>query len=119
MVNIYASRRGSYERCAWLKRDESAQRDPEWASKPSGFFYATEEAPEHGEDSRILGTFMADSSTITLKTSDDVGELGAEDIVRYDERDWLVQSVQRSKVKSRSEFCRNSQYVSYISLRGL
>lgn len=119
MVNVYASRRGAYEKCAWLRRDEAESRDPEWASKPTGVFYATEEAPEYGQDSRIMETFMADSSTITLRTSDDVGDLGTEDIVRYDERDWLVTSVQRRKVKSRSEFCRNAQYVSYVALRGM
>lgn len=119
MIDVYASRRGSYERCAWLKRDEAKSRDPEWAAKPTGVFYATEEAPEYGQDSSIMGTFMADSSTITLRTSDDIGEMGAEDIVRYDGRDWLVTSVQRRKVKSRSEFCRNSQYVSYVALRGM
>ena len=119
MVNVYASRRGAYERCAWLQRDGAESRDPEWASKPTGVFYATEEAPESGSDSRIMDTFMADSSTITLRTTDDIGSLGPEDIVRYDCRDWLVTSVQRRKVKSRSEFCRNAQYVSYIALRGL
>ena len=119
MVNIYASRRGIYEKCAWLQRDEAKSRDPEWASKPTGVFYATEEAPESGSDSRFADTFVAGESSITLRTTDDVGEMAPEDVVRYDFRDWLVTSVQRRKVKSRSEFCRNAQCVSYISLRGL
>lgn len=118
MIDIYASRRGIHEKCLWLKRDASKARDPQWASKPTGVFYATEENPESEEDSRVMGTFMAGSSSITLKTTDDVGELQANDLVRYDGRDWIVEGVQRRKVKQRSEFCRNAQYVTYMSLRG-
>lgn len=119
MVNIYASRRGAYEKCAWLKRDEEKSLDPEWAKKPTGVFYATEENPEYGSDSRVLGTFMADTSTITLKTSDDVEGIMSDDLVRYDDRDWVVTGVSLKKVKQRSEFCRKSQYVTYMTLRGL
>ncbi len=119
MVNIYASRRVAYEKCAWLKRDEAKNRDPEWTKKPTGVFYATEENPEYGSDSRVLGTFIADTSAITLKTSDDVEGVSANDLVRYDGRDWVVTGVSLKKVKQRSEFCRKSQYVTYLTLRGL
>lgn len=118
MIDIYASRRGIHEKCLWLKRDAGKARDPQWASKPTGVFYATEENPESEEDARVMNTFMAGSSSITLKTTDDVEGLQANDLVRYDGRDWLVTNVQRRKVKQRSEFCRKAQYVTYMSLRG-
>lgn len=119
-VDIYASRRSCYEKCLWYERDESADpRDLVSAKEPSGVFYASEANAEYGQDQVRAGAFMVDSSTVTLKTNDSVDGMKTQDFVAYSGRIWLIEGIQRRKRKKRSEFSREPQYSSYISLRGV
>lgn len=119
-VDIYASRRSYYEKCLWYERDESADpRNLVAVKEPSGVFYASEANAEYAQDQLKAGAFMVDSSTVTLKTNDSVDGMKTEDLVEYSGRIWIVDGVQRVKRKKRSEFSREPQYSSYISLRGV
>lgn len=119
-IDAYASRRVRYEYCKWWARDEG---DPIPSSilvatkEPDGVFYAKEEAPRYDSQGQTSSVFMVGQSTMTLSTGDCVDGIGENSIVLYDGEEWIVSSVQKRKVKRRSQFSVMPQFVTYLTLR--
>lgn len=118
-IDIFESRRTNFERVEFWKRDiRSDTPTSEIVSeKASGIFYAREVNSESSRNDIVSGSFMFDDSNIMLITNDDVRELSQNDVCKYDERLWNVVSVQRKRIKKRSEFSRIPVYKTYIMLR--
>ena len=118
-IDIFESRRINFERVEFWKRDiRSDTPTSEIVSeKASGIFYAREVNAESSSNDIVSGSFMFDDSNIMLITNDDVRELSQNDVCKYDERLWNVVSIQRKRIKKRSEFSRIPVYKTYIMLR--
>ena len=118
-IDIFESRRTNFERVEFWKRDiRSDTPTSEIVSeKASGIFYAREVNAESARNDIVSGSFMFDDSNIMLITNDDVRELSQNDVCKYDERLWNVVSIQRKRIKKRSEFSRIPVYKTYIMLR--
>ena len=118
-IDIFESRRTNFERVEFWKRDiRSDTPTSEIVSeKASGIFYAREVNAESSSNDIVSGSFMFDDSNIMLITNDDVRELSQNDVCKYDERLWNVVSIQRKRIKKRSEFSRIPIYKTYIMLR--
>lgn len=118
-IDIFESRRTNFERVEFWKRDiRSDTPTSEIVSeKASGIFYAREVNAESSSNDIVSGSFMFDDSNIMLITNDDVRELSQNDVCKYDERLWNVVSIQRKRIKKRSEFSRIPVYKTYIMLR--
>ena len=118
-IDIFESRRTNFERVEFWKRDiRSDTPTSEIVSeKASGIFYDREVNAESSSNDIVSGSFMFDDSNIMLITNDDVRELSQNDVCKYDERLWNVVSIQRKRIKKRSEFSRIPVYKTYIMLR--
>lgn len=118
-IDIFESRRTNFERVEFWKRDiRSDTPTSEIVSeKASGIFYAREVNAESSSNDIVSGSFMFDDSNIMLITNDDVRELSQNDVCKYDDRLWNVVSIQRKRIKKRSEFSRIPVYKTYIMLR--
>ena len=118
-IDIFESRRTNFERVEFWKRDiRSDTPTSEIVSeKASGIFYDREVNAESSSNDIVRGSFMFDDSNIMLITNDDVRELSQNDVCKYDERLWNVVSIQRKRIKKRSEFSRIPVYKTYIMLR--
>ena len=118
-IDIFESRRTNFERVEFWKRDINSDTPTSEivSEKCSGIFYAREANSESSRNEIVSGSFMFDDSNIMLITNDDVRELSQNDVCKYDERLWNVVSVQRKRIKKRSEFSRIPVYKTYIMLR--
>ena len=119
-IDIYASRRTRYEVCRSFRRDESSSIPPRelvMKSSPDRVFYASEESPKTNMGNSVQDMMVFDSSSITISTGDDVGELDARWVVEYGGEVWIVENVQRKRVWKRSEFAAAPQFVTYIQMR--
>ena len=119
-IDIYASRRCNYEYCRfWVRDGDSSVPDSTLvhSKKPDGCFYATEENPESLQDSILSDSFMFDENFVVISSTDSVEGISAEDLVEYDGRVWIVQGVQKYKIKKRSEFSSGGQYKYYIRMK--
>ena len=118
-IDIFESRRTNFERVEFWKRDiRSDTPTSEIVSeKASGIFDALVVYAESSRNDIVSGSFMFDDSNIMLITNDDVRELSQNDVCKYDERLWNVVSIQRKRIKKRSEFSRIPVYKTYIMLR--
>lgn len=118
-IDIFESRRTNFERVEFWKRDINSDTPTSEivSEKCSGIFYAREVNAESSRNEIVSGSFMFDDSNIMLITNDDVRELSQNDVCKYDGRLWNVVSVQRKRIKKRSEFSRIPVYKTYIMLR--
>lgn len=120
MIDLNESRRANYEKVDYWKRDEdTSMTTSELVTKKrtSGSFYATEMNPKSDTNNIVDNSFLFDDSSITLMTRDDVTGLAQNDIVRYENELWMVTSVQRRKIKKRSEFSVRPTFHTYISIK--
>lgn len=114
--------------CKWWSRDERDQFTSDelvYKRIPSGTFWAKEVSPEQLRNNIVAGSFMFDSSHITIKSPDNLFNLQKtmlknECLVEYNGELWVVVSVQKSKAKVSNRMFANDSHCShywYIELR--
>ena len=123
-IDITQSRRSYNALCKFWSRleDDARLSADELVHKrvATGTFYAKEISGEERRGNIISGTFLFDSSSITIKSPDDCSVLTSEDVVEYEGEYWIVRNVQKRKARiQQSEFARdkNCSHYWYIDLR--
>ena len=123
MLDLAQSRRDYNEYCRFWTRNEDDKYEPDelvYKRIPSGSFWSKEVSPENTRNNVVGGTFMFDSTHITLKTPDNCEKLKSEDLVEFRDELWIVVSVQKSKARTGNRMFVKDQYCShywYIELR--
>ena len=131
MIDIWTSRRGNFIECEyWLKEDSVMSenlsdfiKNPDdeltYKSEPDGIFFA-KEVNAYTQDNQVIAeVFMAKRETITLETSDDISVLKRNDIVRFNDKKYRVDSIQKVPFKNQRQFLANAQsFTYYLSLKG-
>lgn len=110
MVDLTQGRRTEFLRCEFWSVDDEDFIPPNQICHeriPSGTFRATESNP-YSDKNQIVGTsFMTKQSTVVLETKDNLitpVRLRENDIVRFDDVIYRVESVQRNPIKKRRQF---------------
>ena len=123
-VDLFQSRRTYNVLCQFWSRNEDETRysADELVHKrvATGTFYAKEISGEEKRGNVISGTFLFDSSSITIKSPDDCSILKSEDVVEYEGDYWIIRNVQKRKARiQQSEFARDRDcsHYWYIDLR--
>lgn len=129
--DLFQSRRNMNEYCRWWLRNESEEEEEDkliYKRVPAGYFYAVEVTAEVQDDNMIGGVFMADKTSVTIKSSDDLSNIynynENEDIrnkviVEYQGQLWRVDNVQKRKARIQNSEFANPELVShywYLSL---
>lgn len=113
--DIFQSRRNMNEQCRWWIRNESDELDEDeliFKRVPRGFFFAKEVTAEVQNDNVIGGEFMADKTSLTIMSSDDLTDMYVQTqditnkaLVEYQDEIWRVEDVQKRKARiQNSEF---------------
>ena len=113
--DIFQSRRNMNEQCRWWIRNESDELDEDeliFKRVPRGFFFAKEVTAEVQNDNVIGGEFMADKTSLTIMSSDDLTDMYVQTqditnkaLVEYQGEIWRVEDVQKRKARiQNSEF---------------
>ena len=121
--DMFQSRRDYNEECRWWKRNDNDDIPlDEYVDKrvPDGYFCAKEMTAEQLMRSVLAGVFRIDSTHITIKTPDDLGDITADCLVEYQGEMWRITNVQRSLARRQSTyFAKNADcpHFWYIELR--
>lgn len=119
-IDLWGSRRASFERCEWFQRDEKATKDQSrlvFKKKPTTVFYAKESNAFNYQKEQLGGVFLADESVVTLETTDNVSGIKTGDRVKYRGSIWAVTSVQASEKHKQSQFLDQVTKTTYIGLK--
>lgn len=128
--DLFQSRRNFNERCSWWSREESGIYEEDMLvyreKKPSGVFYAKEANAEVQGDNLIGGIIMAEKTSVTIMSADDltslynhIYDLKDKVLVEYQGQIWRVDSVQKRKARIQNSEFANIRRVShywYLSL---
>lgn len=121
MIDIYHSRRGHFNKCAYyLREEDNAISDlNEYVLKttPTGYFYARESNSLAQSKNQVNNAIMIDRSVINIQTNDDVNGLIAGSIVVYNGKVWLVDNLQQEIHLKETEFSQHKHCTTYIALR--
>lgn len=121
--DLFQSRRGYNERCAWWTRNENDDLPPNEITmrrNPNGYFMAREENPETKRENSIYNTYMVEKTTIIIKTPDNINGIRQKDVVSFRGEYWVVVSVQKTKARiQQSEMAddQNRSHYWYLELR--
>lgn len=122
MLDIYRGRRGLFAKCTYWSqiRNEDIVLNSEiiYEATPSGHFYA-KEVSSLTTDNQVLGeVFMFESNNVNLQTTDDISDLKVNDKVVYLDKEYRVDSIQKTAENRQRQFRTKTSYTYYISLRG-
>lgn len=119
-IDLWGSRRTSFERCEWFTRDEKATKDLSkivFDTKPKAVFYAKEANSASYQKQDIGGLFLGDESVVTISTTDCLDGIKGGDKVKFRGVLWNVTSVQQSEAHRQSQFLENTTKTTYIGLK--
>lgn len=113
--DIFQSRRNANEECRWWIRNDNEEIDEDelvYKRVPRGTFCAEEVTAEVQNDNSIAGVYMADKTSVTLKSPDDLTDMYVQTqditnkaLVEYQGEIWRVEDVQKKKARiQNSEF---------------
>lgn len=121
MINcIFTGRRDTHRKCIYWCQDESEYYDKNEIGikkEPTGKFYAKEVQARQDGSQQVGGVFMFDSSTISLKTNDNIENLRKNDVVKYNNEMWRVTDIQKRPIRKNAQFMKNAIYTYYINLK--
>jgi hypothetical protein len=131
MLDIWTSRRGNFIECEyWLKEDYVMDtnlvdfiKNPDdeivYQREPDGVFFAKESGSYTSDNQTIAEAFMVKRESISLETSDDISRLRQNDIVKFNDKKYRVDSIQKVPFKNQRQFLANSQsFTYYLTLKG-
>lgn len=119
-IDIYQSRRTLHKKVYWWKSTEKSKYDHSdlvKSTQPSGFFYAKEESPIQKRSDIVSGAFKLDKNTTMLKTTDFLGNLNVDDIVKYHNNYWRIVDIQETHNHKQEQFMSNVSNITYITIR--
>ena len=115
MIDLYTTRRTNFIKCEWFSQIEDEEyvdlNEIRHLPSPSGVFYAKEVNGYSEDNQQVENLFMVDSHRVTLTTNDKVQELRLNDIVKFDNKLWRVDSKQPTPKNAQRQF-RNKANVS-------
>ena len=122
--DLFQTRRNMNEECRWWSRNESDEIEEDelvYKRVPRGYFYAKEVNAEVQDDNIIGGVFMADKTSVTIMSVDDLSDLYNESqdvrnrvLVEYQGEYWRVDNVQKRKARiQNTEFGKTSEVSHY------
>lgn len=119
-INLFHSRRTSYALCKYWKRKTNGYGDANELihnEKPSGYFYAKTMSAKNKDLETLQGVMMYDKDSLTLKTTDDVKDLKAQDIIEFRGSLWFVDNVQVEEIVKQTQFNYSNSFIYYLSIR--
>lgn len=120
-IDLYQSRRTTHTLCYYWKKlqgDRVSANELNYNKKNlAGIFYAQEITPQFFSNNTYGNNFMFENCDLTLKTNDEITNLKSNDIVKYDDKYWIVVSVQKKRQLKESQFSKNPSNTFYIALR--
>ena len=122
-VNIFTSRRTNFLDCEyWLVSKDDLQKDKSILTHekaPEGTFYARIENSVEDSSSVIAQTFLFDSSTLSISTTDCVPGLKRNCLIKIDKIPgiWRVESANQVPIKEVYQFDSDIAFRTYIQLR--
>ena len=122
MLDLWKGRRTLFIKCEYWSQIENedivARNQIIYERKPSGHFYA-KEINSVTVDNQVLGeAFMFQSNNVTLQTTDDISNLSINDKVKYLDKEYRVDSIQKIAENKQRQYRNKVSYTYYISLRG-
>lgn len=119
-INLFHSRRTSYALCKYWKRKTNGYGDANELihnEKPSGYFYAKPMSAKNKDVETLQGVMMYDKDSLTLKTTDDIKDLKAQDIIEFRGSLWFVDNVQVEEIVKQTQFNYSNSFIYYLSIR--
>lgn len=119
-INLFHSRRTSYALCKYWKRKTNGYGDANELihnEKPSGYFYAKPMSAKNKDLETLQGVMMYDKDSLTLKTTDDIKDLKAQDIIEFRGSLWFVDNVQVEEIVKQTQFNYSNSFIYYLSIR--
>lgn len=119
-INLFHSRRTSYALCKYWKRKTNGYGDANELihnEKPSGYFYAKPISAKNKDLETLQGVMMYDKDSLTLKTTDDIKDLKAQDIIEFRGSLWFVDNVQVEEIVKQTQFNYSNSFIYYLSIR--
>lgn len=120
MRDLFTNRRDYFERCTYWALDEEdyvKNNEMVYEMTPTGFFNAKQITGEDNSPQVVGGTFMFDSSSITLKTNDYIEDIKQNYLVEYKNEIWRVTNVQKTPIKKENQFHNQIRYTYYLRLK--
>ena len=118
-VDIYHSRRGMFNCCPfWIRSEEGVGNSEEYIynRKPSGYFYAQKVEAENDSSNIIMGAFLADQHNVMIKSRDDLSGITENSLVKYKDKLWRVENIQKEEIIKECEFSSTTSYYWYLQL---
>ena len=119
-INLFHSRRTSYALCKYWKRKTNGYGDANELihnEKPSGYFYAKPMSAKNKDLETLQGVMMYDKDSLTLKTTYDIKDLKAQDIIEFRGSLWFVDNVQAEEIVKQTQFNYSNSFIYYLSIR--
>lgn len=119
-INLFHSRRTSYALCKYWKRKTNGYGDANELihnEKPSGYFYAKPMSAKNKDVETLQGVMMYDKDSLTLKTTDNIKDLKAQDIIEFRGSLWFVDNVQVEEIVKQTQFNYSNSFIYYLSIR--
>jgi len=123
MIDLWQSRRDTFVEVEYWSQidDESLVKNYQIAYNklPTGSFMA-KEVSAYTYDKQVLGeSIMVDDENVTLYTRDKVSDLKVNDKVKYNEKFYRVDSIQKNPIKKQKQFMKSQcSFEYYIVVRG-
>ena len=110
------SRRNYHYYCKYYKKKDKNDSSLEHEKEPSGYFYARVVKDEEKDSQEIVGSIQVGYEEITIETPDNV-KIDKNDVVYFDNYDWLVENVIEREITKRKEFSSKVVKRKVITLR--
>lgn len=121
-VDLFTSRRTCFNKCCYWHLNESwTNMHPNEIAvqkQPTGHFFANEEDLFRKENQIVAGSFMFESSNVTLSTSDFIPDLEVNDLVKYNDQVYRVSYIRKQPLKKQKQYSNTPSYKTYIALKG-
>lgn len=123
MIDLWSSRRDMFIKCEYWSQDRSeldqySNSKVVYNSVPTGFFYAKEVNSYSTSNQVIAESYMVEENSITIMTRDDVSNLKRNDIIRFEETIYRVDSIEKEPIKKQRNYMSSGlSFTYYISLR--
>lgn len=123
MIDLWQSRRDTFSKVQYWSQVDYEDLVQNYAlvyeSNPAGEFMAKEVSSINMESQVVGESAMYDQETINLYTRDKINDLRVNDLVKYNNKFYRVDSIQKNPVKRQRQFMKaNVSAEYYISLRG-
>ena len=122
MIDLWKGRRDIFNKCKYWSQNENedAVSIGEISYNKSNYktFYAKVVNAITVDNQIIQDSFLVESNTVTLMTKDNISDMKVNDKVEFNEKEYMVESIQKILENRQRQYRRTPSYTYYISLRG-